>query len=212
MCCIFAGSRTRVDIPFTPELEERTLDLIRKAKAASVASVSPPPLEDSPKCSGCSLAGICLPDETHVLQAAAYGKVESPGSEIRQFFPPRDDALRLCPEQVQWFQDGKALVIWSRRETLPHGPAGGHGNQPLCGNISVTARSDAYVVRERDATLPVDEAGFMASPAIDPRTHICGQPVQHGRMRPRFREPPAVVSAGSRPADVPAKCRCPNDI
>jgi CRISPR-associated protein Cas1 len=29
----------------------------------------PPPLIDSPKCSGCSLVGICLPDETWNLQA-----------------------------------------------------------------------------------------------------------------------------------------------
>ncbi|HPD46632.1 MAG TPA: CRISPR-associated endonuclease Cas1, partial [Anaerohalosphaeraceae bacterium] len=139
----FAGSRTRVDIPFTPELEERTLDLIRKAKAASVASVSPPPLEDSPKCSGCSLAGICLPDETHVLQAAAYGKVESPGSEIRQFFPPRDDALPLYVQEqgAMVCKTGKALVIWKQKEKLATVRLADTSQLVLCGNISVTAQT-----------------------------------------------------------------------
>ena len=63
----FAESRTRVTVMFTDELEERTRQLIKLAQAATDATVLPPPLEDSPKCSRCSLAGICLPDETNAL-------------------------------------------------------------------------------------------------------------------------------------------------
>ena len=63
----FAASRRRVRIDFTPELEARTLHLISEARAIANSVDPPPPLTDSPKCVGCSLAGICLPDETNLL-------------------------------------------------------------------------------------------------------------------------------------------------
>ena len=37
----------------------------------------PPPLEDSPKCKGCSLAGICLPDEVALLRALAGEAIDT---------------------------------------------------------------------------------------------------------------------------------------
>ena len=64
----FAASRTRVEVQFTPELEARTFALIAQARQASRQRDYPPPLDDSPKCAGCSLGGICLPDETLTLQ------------------------------------------------------------------------------------------------------------------------------------------------
>jgi CRISPR-associated protein Cas1 len=64
----FAESRTRVTVPFTPQLELRTLELIDGAKRAMSLTVLPDPLEDSPKCRGCSLNAICLPDETLALR------------------------------------------------------------------------------------------------------------------------------------------------
>ena len=59
----FAGSRDRVEIPITDELVARTRELAA-AFISSVGGDIPPPLFDSPKCNGCSLVGICLPDET----------------------------------------------------------------------------------------------------------------------------------------------------
>ena len=64
----FSGSRTRVDVPFTTELEALTLSLIEEARQSAYREKLPPPLEDSPKCIGCSLNGICLPDETLLQQ------------------------------------------------------------------------------------------------------------------------------------------------
>ncbi len=69
----FAGSRQRVRVEFTPELESEskaTIDAVRKARSATTM---PPPLEDSPKCWGCSLCGICLPDETNALRSDTEG-------------------------------------------------------------------------------------------------------------------------------------------
>lgn len=67
----FAASRTRVTVPFTEYLEGLTLTRLTAARQAARRTTAPPPLEDSPKCNGCSLAAICLPDETLTIFALA---------------------------------------------------------------------------------------------------------------------------------------------
>lgn len=64
----YAGSRLRVRVDFTPELEAETRATIAAVRAGRSHTVLPPPLDDSPKCWGCSLCGICLPDETNLLR------------------------------------------------------------------------------------------------------------------------------------------------
>ncbi len=63
----FAASKRRVAVPFTDTLIARTLLAVEEAQQILDESVLPAPLVDSPKCHGCSLVGICLPDETNVL-------------------------------------------------------------------------------------------------------------------------------------------------
>ena len=64
----FAASRERVHVPFDTELVELTRQSIEQLRAVAEAGRIPPPLEDSPKCTGCSLVGVCLPDETNLLR------------------------------------------------------------------------------------------------------------------------------------------------
>ncbi|MHB1845388.1 MAG: CRISPR-associated endonuclease Cas4g/Cas1g, partial [Deltaproteobacteria bacterium] len=65
----FAGSRERVEVPFTEELVERTGEIVRSLRRIAAADQPPPPLVDSPKCPRCSLVGVCLPDEHNALTA-----------------------------------------------------------------------------------------------------------------------------------------------
>ncbi len=64
----FAGSRRRVSVTIDDELIAATLRAISRARELSAAARIPPPLIDSPKCHGCSLVGICLPDELGLLE------------------------------------------------------------------------------------------------------------------------------------------------
>lgn len=84
----FAGSRERVEVPFTDALITRTLELRDQARAAAAADRPPPPLVDSPKCPRCSLVGICLPDEQNTLLGRST-------EGIRPLLAPLDDALPL---------------------------------------------------------------------------------------------------------------------
>jgi CRISPR-associated protein Cas1 len=139
----FAGSRTRVDVPFTPELEQRTVDLIRQAHTASTATTPPEPLEDSPKCNGCSLAGICLPDETCLLHGRANGGGKSETAEVRQFFPSRDDGLPFYVQEqgATVGKKAKTLVVSKQKEKLATVRVADTSQLVLCGNVSVTPQT-----------------------------------------------------------------------
>jgi CRISPR-associated protein Cas1 len=64
----FAGSRKRVTIAIDDALVATTLAAVARARQLTETTEAPPPLVDSPKCNGCSLVGICLPDEINLLR------------------------------------------------------------------------------------------------------------------------------------------------
>lgn len=59
----YVNTKQRVRIPVDEALVAKTLRALADARAAAAGDI-PAPLIDSPKCPGCSLVGICLPDET----------------------------------------------------------------------------------------------------------------------------------------------------
>jgi CRISPR-associated endonuclease Cas1/CRISPR-associated protein Cas4 len=64
----FHGSHERVSIAFDDELRQKTQAAICGLRALADGGQIPPPLEESPRCNGCSLVGICLPDEVQFLR------------------------------------------------------------------------------------------------------------------------------------------------
>ena len=65
----YAGDRRRTPISIDEALCEQTLKAAQRAQELTAEGALPPPLVDSPKCDGCSLVGICLPDEVNLLYA-----------------------------------------------------------------------------------------------------------------------------------------------
>lgn len=63
----YARTRQRVRVPVGADAEAEVLGLLREARGVAGSLTPPPPLVDSPKCGRCSLAGLCLPDETNAL-------------------------------------------------------------------------------------------------------------------------------------------------
>jgi CRISPR-associated protein Cas1 len=103
-------TRQRVRVPITDALVAQTADSIARARTLAESGVIPPPLVDSPKCPRCSLAPICLPDETHAAlsleersapQQPTLFDDEPAGSrgdhekEVRRLVPARDDLRPL---------------------------------------------------------------------------------------------------------------------
>lgn len=83
----YPQARARIDVEITPEREERLIAALADLRTAA-RGACPPPLVDSPKCPRCSLVGICLPDETHLLQ-------DDHRKAPRRLITPRDDAAPL---------------------------------------------------------------------------------------------------------------------
>ena len=143
----FHGSRTRVPIDFTPELEARTRELILAAKALEVTREAPDPLVDSPKCNGCSLNGICLPDETNLLKAGVRPQEDESSpvgwENVRRLYPPRDDALPLYVQEQGAYigKSGDCLVISKERVELAKTRLKDVSQLVLCGNISISTQT-----------------------------------------------------------------------
>jgi len=99
----FAEGRERVRIAFDDELRALTRNAIDGLRLIAAGGRIPPPLEDSPKCPRCSLAGICLPDEVNFLK-----KEQTPP---RPLAVAREDAL---PVYVQ----ARSAKVAKKGETL----------------------------------------------------------------------------------------------
>lgn len=90
----FAGSRERVTVELDEALVRMTEEAIRGAREAAARAEPPPPLVDSPKCDGCSLVAICLPDETNRLRREAE-EASATERPLRRLHPANDDAVPL---------------------------------------------------------------------------------------------------------------------
>ncbi len=121
-------TKQRVRVQFDEELVAQTIRAMGEARAVAAAGRIPPPLEDSPKCPGCSLVGICLPDETRDLsrRRQAADAVQLPlfedrpcevgkGGEVRRLVAPRDE-LRPVYLSTQGMRVGKSGEVLQVRE------------------------------------------------------------------------------------------------
>lgn len=105
----FIGSKERVRVNFDEDLVSLTMASIEKFQDLARSDNPPPPLEDSPKCPRCSLAGICLPDEIGILNHKAL--------EVRPIFAAVPGGLPLYVQSPGSYlkKDGDRIVIEESR-------------------------------------------------------------------------------------------------
>lgn len=110
----YAETRRRVSVvvdePAIDEIEETLRQLWRTAQL----SKAPPPLIDSPKCPRCSLAGVCLPDETNALavraqERKALRRVMAPDRQTRPVYVTEQGAtVGVRGGRLEIFHEGEA--------------------------------------------------------------------------------------------------------
>jgi len=96
----YAKSRQRVRVVFDDVVIGEAERAIEDAWRAAASDQLPPPLIDSPKCPGCSLVGICLPDETWNLQAQ---RLQSATRQLELFEVLPETVGGRCPHR--WSRD-----------------------------------------------------------------------------------------------------------
>jgi len=154
----YRATKQRVHLPVTPELENWILQNIADARRV-IAGPIPPPLVQSPKCVRCSLAPVCLPDETRLLAQTSL-KVEVSVREktgddasrdssqpavgpLRRLIAARDDNRPLylntpgyrvgCKDEVLQVKDRDKLIEEVRMRDVSH--------VALFGNIQISTQA-----------------------------------------------------------------------
>jgi len=133
----YSASNKKVEIPYTADVEKDLVATIYAFREMLSSNTTPAPLVDSNKCNGCSLAGICLPDET--LFAAKLTEDE----DIRCLYPARDDSIPLVV-QTQGMSIGKSgeeFTIKKYREVLGRAKIIDVSSVNIYGNIQITAQA-----------------------------------------------------------------------
>ena len=133
----FEASRTRVEILLDTHLECRTVEFLRQAQALAEQPEAPLPLDNSRKCQGCSLSGICLPDETLALRGSAPHQ----DNGVRRLYPVRDDAQPLYVQEqgATLGKTGENLKVTKAKETLLEVHLIDVSQVVLCGSVQITA-------------------------------------------------------------------------
>lgn len=150
----FAGSKKRVAVKFDKALVKRTYELISDLKAVAGSGQIPLPLQDSPKCVRCSMAGICLPDEVNLLQEMENkcGKNGLVGT-IRRLLPARDDSMPVYVighgHTVR--KKGDQLEIWANAKSRSEDPVEKEENEKS--RKGSRGRNDGYDGRVSEARL-----------------------------------------------------------
>ncbi|HEY3852931.1 MAG TPA: CRISPR-associated endonuclease Cas1 [Verrucomicrobiae bacterium] len=94
----YRATKQRVRLPITAELENWILERVAEARRVTTGPI-PVPLVHSPKCVRCSLAPICLPDETRMLALSSLPPEttaqENPASTSESLAIPCEPPRRL---------------------------------------------------------------------------------------------------------------------
>jgi len=151
-------TRQRVRVLFDDDLMLETERIIAEAWELARMGPMPAPLVDSPKCPGCSLVGICLPDETNTLRAiegtgagvqlGLFGEGEEPARKpparlVRQLVTPRDE-LRPLYLNSQGFRVGKSgevLQVKDKEAVKQEVRIGEICQVNLMGNVQVSTQA-----------------------------------------------------------------------
>jgi CRISPR-associated protein Cas1 len=155
----YQRTRQRVRVVFDDEVIAEAVQAIEEAWRTAAAERIPPPLVDSPKCPGCSLVGICMPDETWRLQSDADeqdavqlslfdGKSpeipkKGPGRETRLLVAARADLrpLYLNSQGLRVGKTGSVLRIKEQDKVVQDVRIGEVCQVNLMGNIQISTQA-----------------------------------------------------------------------
>ena len=145
----------RVRVVFDEALIAETEALILEAWGLAEVGEIPAPLVDSPKCPGCSLVGICLPDETGFVHESEFaeepqqlGLFDSPRRkpvkrEVRPLVTPRSE-LRPLYLNSQGFRVGKSgavLQVKDKEKVVQEVRVGEINQVSLMGNVQISTQA-----------------------------------------------------------------------
>lgn len=137
----YASSRTKVEITFTDELLKYTRRMVQEVRNLAESGKIPAPLEDSPKCIGCSLVGICLPDETNLVLGQNSEIPEE--QSVRRILPARDSSLPLYVQEqgASIVKRGELFEVLGKKSPLGEARIFETSQVSVFGNVQITTQA-----------------------------------------------------------------------
>jgi CRISPR-associated protein Cas1 len=162
----YVESKDRVAIAFDQPLIDRTLALVESFRALAVSGSIPAPLDDSPKCTDCSLNGICLPDETSLLMEPAAAVRTEP----RRLTPARDDALPVYVQTQGNYvsKNGDALVVKEKGLKVAESKLFETSQVSLFGNVQISTQLVHELCRRGIPVVYFSTGGWFYGLTMDP--------------------------------------------
>jgi CRISPR-associated protein Cas1 len=136
----YAASKKRISVKVTSEIIKWVTDEVSKARELLHSHKIPPPLIDSPKCVGCSLVSICLPDETNSLEDMEDKTLEK---EIRRLYPTRADSLPMYVQKQgsTVTKNGEEIIVKAEGGVIARGKLIEISQLSIFGNVQVTTQT-----------------------------------------------------------------------
>jgi CRISP-associated protein Cas1 len=172
----YQTTKQRVRVPITDAVIEDTVATIQAAMELAGTGPIPAPLFGSPKCSGCSLAPICLPEEVNRLVESepddrqlllfVSGDGDAPKkparSELRQLQTPRDDlkSVYLDTQGLRVGRSGGVLQVRDRDRLVQEIRLNEINQLNIMGNIQVTTQAVQALVEQGIPVCYFSQGGY----------------------------------------------------
>ena len=178
----YAKDRQRVSITIDETLIRQTNDAVTRIRELAELGELPPPLRDSPKCHGCSLVGICLPDEVQSLldefpKPIPVNTVEDPDADepdpwgfresvpekpVRRLFPARDDKVPLYIQSQgsSLRLDGERFIVQCKDSAAVEARIVNTSQVAIYGNVHVTTPALRMLLERNIPTLFFSYGGW----------------------------------------------------
>lgn len=172
----YQETRQRVRVPITSELIAEVVRTISAARDLAARGPIPPPLFGSPKCTGCSLAPVCLPEEVNRLAEAESddrqmllflsGEVGPPkkpaARELRQLQTPRDELkpVYLETQGLRVGRSGGVLQVKDKDRVVQEIRLSEINQLNLMGNVQVTTQAVQALLEEGVPVCYFSQGGF----------------------------------------------------
>jgi CRISPR-associated protein Cas1 len=142
-----AGNRERVEVTFTDELRQKTRDAVTRCRELAVLDSPPEPLpaELRHRCFGCSLAPVCLPEETlyQLGTPAAPEERDKPHPALTRVIPQSDDGAVLYLQEPGSHVGKRSehLIVRKDGQELSRVPMHAVRQVVVVGNVQVSTQA-----------------------------------------------------------------------
>lgn len=143
----YAGSKERVEVRFTDELRRQTREAVARCRELAARDAPPDPLppELRNRCFGCSLAPVCLPEETlYHLTHPRPDAADQPGpAALTRVIPQADDGAVLYVQEpgASVGRQSEHLVVRKHGQELARVPLHAVRHVVVCGPVQVSTQA-----------------------------------------------------------------------